>query len=112
MLYINFQLERFELYMIAMPKNSNKFCPRVWVWRGLYLQRYLQWGELKLKVAFQLGSMGVNNLPIEGRLVSQNLFVAWEGEMVDDWLKKIAKSKIGVPSWWRRDRREISTVQG
>jgi hypothetical protein len=32
--------------------------------------------------------------------------------MVDDWLKKIAKSKIGVPSWWRRDRREISTVQG
>jgi hypothetical protein len=47
---------------------------------------YLQWGELKLKVAFQLGSMGVNNLPIEGRLVSQNLFVAQEGEMVDDWL--------------------------
>jgi hypothetical protein len=27
--------------------------------------------------------MGVNNLPIEGGFLYQNLFVAWEGEMVD-----------------------------
>ncbi len=66
---------------------------------------YLQWGELKLKVAFQLGSMGANNLPIEGQLLSQNSFVAQEGEMVDDWLNFFVKSKIKVPSWWRRDRR-------
>ncbi len=69
-------------------------------------------GELKLKVAFQLGSMGVNNLPIEGRLVGQNSFVARKGEMVDDWLKFFDKNKIRVPSWWRRDRRQISTMQG
>jgi hypothetical protein len=37
--------------------------------------------------------MGVNNLPIEGRLVGQNLFVAQEGEMVDDWLKILRKIK-------------------
>jgi hypothetical protein len=33
--------------------------------------------------------MGVNNLPIEGRLVSQNSFVTRKGEMVDDWLKNL-----------------------
>jgi hypothetical protein len=27
--------------------------------------------------------MGVNNLPIEGGFLHQNLFVAWEGEMMD-----------------------------
>jgi hypothetical protein len=50
-------------------------------------KNYLQWGELKLKVAFQLGSM------------------------VDDWWNFFVKSKIRIPSWWRRDRRQISTVQ-
>jgi hypothetical protein len=27
--------------------------------------------------------MGVNNIPIEGRFFLRNLFVTWEGEMVD-----------------------------
>jgi len=32
---------------------------------------------------FQLGPMGVNNIPIEGNLFLRNLFVTREGEMVD-----------------------------
>jgi hypothetical protein len=32
---------------------------------------------------FQLGSMGVNNLPIEGRFFLRNSFVTRKGEMVD-----------------------------
>jgi hypothetical protein len=40
--------------------------------------------------------MGANNLPIEGQLVSQNSFVAQEGEMVDYWLNFFAKSSFMV----------------
>jgi hypothetical protein len=71
MLYVNFELERFEQYMIAMQKIQASFVQDFEFEEDFNYKDYLQWGELKLKVAFQLGSMGVNNLPIEGRLVSQ-----------------------------------------
>jgi hypothetical protein len=32
---------------------------------------------------FQFGPLAVNNLPIEGRFLPWNSFVAWKGEMVD-----------------------------
>lgn len=112
MLYVNFQLERFEQYMIVMQKIQGSFVQDFEFGEDCNYKDYLQWGVLKLKVAFQLSSKGVNNLPIEGWLVSRNSFVAQEGEMVDDWLNFFAKSKIKVPSWWRRDRGQISTMQG
>ncbi len=37
---------------------------------------------------FQLGSMGVNNSPIEGRFFPWNSFVAWKDEMVDGLVQK------------------------
>ncbi len=37
---------------------------------------------------FQLGPMGVNNLPIEGRFLPWNSFVAWKGQMVDGLVQK------------------------
>jgi len=40
---------------------------------------------------FQLGPMGVNNLPIEGGFLPQNLFIAWEGEMVDGLVQKFCQ---------------------
>ncbi len=37
---------------------------------------------------FQLGPMGVNNSPIEGRFFPWNSFAAWKGEMVDGLVQK------------------------
>ncbi len=48
---------------------------------------------------FQLGPMGVNDLPIEGRFLLQNSFVTQEGEMVDGLVQFFAQSKTRLPSW-------------